>query len=156
MTTSPMRPMAWASLPIIEIAPMSCKQILGGDGRRPDAAFGEREILGHRRVEVMADHQHVEVLVERVDGVRPRRVGGTRQHVGMGGDRDDVGRVPAAGALGVIRVDRPPFDGGEGVLDEAHLVEGVGVDVHLDAGLVGDGEARVDCRGRRTPSPHAA
>ena len=46
-----------------------------------DAALGEGDVLGDLRVEVMADHQHVEMLVERVDGVGPRRIGRGRQHV---------------------------------------------------------------------------
>jgi hypothetical protein len=49
------------SEPIIEIAPRSCRMssaaiVWAGSG------LGEREVLGHRRVEVVADHQHVEVL----------------------------------------------------------------------------------------------
>jgi predicted RNA binding protein with dsRBD fold (UPF0201 family) len=33
---------------------------------RPDAALGEGDVLGDARVEVVADHQHVEMLVDRV------------------------------------------------------------------------------------------
>ena len=62
------------------------EDVLGGDRRRPDPALGEGQILGHGGVQVMAHHQHVEVLVDRVDGVRPGRVGRRRQHVGEGGD----------------------------------------------------------------------
>ena len=40
-----------------------------------DARLGERDVLGDARVEVMAHHQHVEMLVERVDGIRARRIG---------------------------------------------------------------------------------
>ena len=72
------------------------QQVLGGDRRRPDPALRERQVLRHRRVEVVADHEHVEVLVERVHGVRPGRVRRRRQHVRVRGDRDDVRRVPAA------------------------------------------------------------
>ena len=60
------------------------QHVLGGDRLAPDPALGEREVLGDSRVEVMADHQHVEVLVDRVDGVRHRRVGRRRQHVRAG------------------------------------------------------------------------
>ena len=35
----------------------------------------EREILGDARAQVVAHHEHVEMLGDRVDGVRPRRVG---------------------------------------------------------------------------------
>ncbi len=65
--------------------------------------------------------------------------------------RDDVGCVPAAGALGVIGVDGAAVDRGQGVLDEARLVEGVGVQVDLHAGGVGDRQAGVDGGRRGAP-----
>ena len=70
---------------------------------------------------------------------------------GCGRHRDDVGRVAAARALGVVRVDRPPGDGGERALHVAGLVERVGVDRHLHARRVGDAQAGVDRRRRRPP-----
>ena len=127
------------------------QQILGGDRRRPDTALGEREILWNAGVQVVTHHQHVEMLVEGVDGMRPRRVGGTRQHVRVRDHGDDVGRVPASRTLGVIRVDRAALDRGEGVLDEAGLVEGVRVQIHLHTRRVRDGQARVDRRGCGSP-----
>ena len=36
MIVSPIRPMAWESEPIIEIAPEVVQDVLGGDRRRPD------------------------------------------------------------------------------------------------------------------------
>jgi len=83
----------------------------------------EGQILGDRRVQVVAHHQHVEVLVEGVDRVRPRRVRRGRKHVGVAGDRDDVGRMTAARTLRVVRVDPPSGNGSNGVLDEASLIE---------------------------------
>ena len=71
--------------------------------------------------------------------------------LGCAGDGDDVRRVPAAGALGVVRVDRPAGDRREGVLDEAGLVERVGVDRDLHAGRVGHPQAGVDRRRRGAP-----
>lgn len=37
----------------------------------PDPALGERDILGNSLVEVVAHHEHVQVLVDRVRRVRP-------------------------------------------------------------------------------------
>ncbi len=54
------------------------QDVLGGDGLAADARFGEGHVLGDARVEVVADHQHVQVLVDRVDRVGPGRVGATR------------------------------------------------------------------------------
>ena len=89
------------------------QHVLGRDRLRPDARFGERDVLGHLRIQVMADHQHVEVLVERVHRVRHRRIRARRQDVRLAADPDDVGRVAAAGALGVVGVDRPALERGD-------------------------------------------
>ena len=71
------------------------QDVLGRHGRGPDARGGEGQVLRDRRVQVMADHQHVEVLVERVTRVRAGRVGRGRQHVRVRGDLDDVRGVTA-------------------------------------------------------------
>ena len=51
------------------------QHIFGGNRFFSDAAFGKCQVFGNARVEVVADHQHVDVFVERVDGVRHGRVG---------------------------------------------------------------------------------
>src|SRR5690606_5273503 len=45
------------------------------DGLATDAALGEGHVLGDARVEVVADHQHVQVLVDGIAGERSGRVG---------------------------------------------------------------------------------
>ena len=70
---------------------------------------------------------------------------------GRAGHADDVGGMAAAGAFGVVGVDRPAGDGGDGVLDEAGLVQRVGVDGDLHVEAVGDAQAAVDGGGRRAP-----
>src|SRR5262245_45724034 len=54
--------------------------------------------------------------------------------------------MTTAGAFGVEGVDRPALEGGDRVLDEARLVERVGVDHYLDVELVGDRQTAVDRR----------
>src|SRR5271168_5235958 len=99
----------------------------------------------------MAHHGHVEVFVEGVHGVGVGRVGGGWQAVGDAGDADNVGRVAAAGALGVVHVDGAAADGRQGVLNETGLVQRVGMQLDLEIHLVGDGEAGVDGGGHRSP-----
>ena len=70
MITSPTRPIACESDDIIENAPRSCRMSSAAIVSRRMRDLGERDVLGDRRVEVMAHHQHVEVLVDRVDRVR--------------------------------------------------------------------------------------
>ena len=127
------------------------QNILGGDRLLADAAFGEGEILGDRRVEMMAHHQHVEMLVDRVPGEGPRRIGRRRQHVLEARDLDDVRRMAAAGAFGVEGVDGAALERLDRVLDEAGFVERVGVDHHLHVVIVGDRQAAIDRGRRRAP-----
>ena len=74
---------------------------------------------------------------------------------------DDVRRVAAAGALGVIGVDGAALERRDRGFDEARFVERVGVDRHLHVHLVRHREAAVDRRRRRAPvlvqlEPHGA
>ncbi len=91
------------------------------------------------------------MLFERVARVGPRRIGRGRNDVRQADDADDVRRMAAAGALGVEGVDRAALEGRDRVLDEAALVQRVGVDHHLDVVIVGDRQAAVDRRRRRAP-----
>ena len=127
------------------------EDILGRDRLAPDARLGERQILWNGRVQVMADHQHVEVLVDRIDRERPRRVRARRKDVRQPAQLDDVRRVPAARALGVVRVDRAPADRRDRRLDETRLVQRVGVDGDLHIVVVGDPQRAVDRRRGRPP-----
>ena len=143
--------MAWLSEEIIEIAPRSCRMSSAAIVSRADPAFGEGDILGDVGVEVVTHHQHVEMLFQGVHREGPRRVGGGGQHVPEARHLDDVGRVPAAGALGVEGVDGAALEGGDSVLDEARFVQRVGVDHHLHVVIVGHRQRAVDGRGRRAP-----
>ncbi len=131
------------------------EDVFGGDGFASDAAVGEGDVFGDAGVEVMADHQHVEMFFDGVDGEGAGRVGGGGQDVRFSGDADDVGGVTAARTFGVVGVDGAARDGADGVFDEAGLVEGIGVDGDLDVKLVGDTEARSRWRRGWCPSPRA-
>ena len=75
------------------------QNVLGRDRLLADAAFGKGDILGNARIEMVADHQHVEMLGHRIDGVGPCRIGRGRNDIGEAAELDDVGRVAAARAL---------------------------------------------------------
>src|SRR6186997_480600 len=59
--------------------------------------------------------------------------------------------MTAAGAFGVEGMDGTALESLDGVLDEARLVQRVGVDHNLDVVIVGDRQAAVDCGRRRAP-----
>ena len=124
------------------------QHVLGADGFRSNPRFRERQVLGDIRTQVVADHQHVQVLLNGVDGERASRIGRRRQRILETSHLDDVRRVATAGSLGMVGVDRSPADGANRVFDEPGLVDRVGMDRHLHVHFVGHAQTRVD-RGRR-------
>ena len=107
------------------------EDVFGRDGLLADAALGERDVFRHQRVQVVADHQHVEMLGDGVDREGPRGIRRRRQNIRFRGDADDIRRMAAARAFGVIGVDRPAGDRSDGVIHEAGFIDGVGVDRDL-------------------------
>src|SRR5690606_27874680 len=79
--------------------------------------------------------------------VGPRRVGGGGQDVGQRAGLDDVRRMATAGTFGVIGVDGAAGEGGNRIVDEAALVERVGVNGDLHVVALRHAQAVVD-RGR--------
>src|SRR6185437_7286574 len=127
------------------------QDVLGCDRFLADTAFGKGHVLRYRAVQVMADHQHVQVLVQRIRRVGTCGFGGARQHVGQARDLDDIWRMAAAGALGVKRVDGAALERGDRVLHEAGLVQRVRVYHHLHVEPVRHRQAGVDGSGRGAP-----
>jgi hypothetical protein len=123
------------------------QDILGGNGLCADAALGKGYVLGDILGQVVAHHEHVEVLVEGIARIRPRRVRGRREYIGVLDDGDDVWGVAATSALGVVGVYSAILERVDGGLDEAGLVERVCMDEALDVKLVTDTQTSVNgCR----------
>ena len=127
------------------------QHVLCRDGFRPNTAVRKGNILGIGLVEVVADHQHIQMLVDGVAGIRHGRVGRGRQNVIVRRCADNVRRVSAACALGVIGVDRAPVKGVYRVLDTAGLVERVRVNGHLHIVPLRDRQTAVDGGRRAAP-----
>mmetsp|Transcript_32922 Transcript_32922/g.86977 ORF Transcript_32922/g.86977 Transcript_32922/m.86977 type:complete len:576 (+) Transcript_32922:30-1757(+) len=127
------------------------QDVLRRDRLAPDARLREGHVLRDVLVQVVAHHQHVQVLVDGVDRERPRGIRGRRDDVGEAADLDDVGGVAAAGALRVVGVDGAALHRRNGVVDEAGLVDGVRVDGDGQVVQVCVGERAVDHRGRGAP-----
>lgn len=127
------------------------ENVFGCDGFGADAGFGEGDIFGDVATEMVADHQHVEVLVQSVPSVGACRVGAAGKDVAVFDYGDDVWGVSSAGTFGVVCVNGPVFEGGDCLFDETGLVEGIGVDEALDVVFVADVEAAVDGCWSSTP-----
>ena len=120
------------------------QDVLSCDGLAADAGVSECHVLRQVRVEVVAHHDHVKVLIQGVHRVRQGRVGRRRQHVRQASCLDDVRCVAAASTLGVEGVDYAVTDCSQGVVHKAALVQGVGVDCNLNVQLIRNGQCGVD------------
>ena len=120
------------------------KNVFGPDGFRANARIGKRHIFGNRRRQVMTHHQHVDVLVHGVARERHGRIRGRRQHVRQSADLDDVRSMTAAGAFGVIRVDRPTLECRDGIFDESRFVQSIGVNRNLHVEFFGHTQTLID------------
>ena len=120
------------------------QNIFGGDGFLADAAFSEGHVFGDRGRQVVAHHQHVEMLGDGVFGVGPGWIGGGGDHVGQPRHPQNIGRMAATGAFGVKRVNGAALERSDGVFHKPALVERIGVDHHLHVEVVRDREAIVD------------
>ena len=127
------------------------QHVFGGDCLFADAALSKGQVFGNARVQVVADHQHVHVLIERVHGVRHGRVGGAGQKVFLPHHFQNVGCMAATGAFGMKSAQGAPLGCGNGVFHKARFIERVGVDRHLGVGGVGHVQAVADGRRRGAP-----
>ena len=125
------------------------QHILGRHRGRAHAI--ERELVVAGQVVAQHVHQldHGGVLGRGVDAVREGRVGGRGEDVRLAGQAHHIGRMAAARALDVVRVDRPAVDHAQRVLDEQPLVESVGVQADLHVVGVGDAQGHVERGGVR-------
>ena len=108
------------------------------DGFFADAAFGEGHVFGDIGVQMVADHQHIEMFFERIHRKRSRWVSRRGDDIGFTANLDDVGRMAAAGAFGMKRVNRSTLERVDSVFNKATFVQRVGVDHHLDVHVIGD------------------
>ena len=124
------------------------ENVFSCNGLRADSGIREGNVLGNTFVQMMAYHQHIQMLIDGVDGERHCRICGRRENVGERGCPDDVRSVSAAGALCVVGMDRAAGNGVQCVLHASAFVQGICMDCHLYVIVVGYIQTVVDdCRG---------
>ena len=132
-------------------SPHIVKDVFSGHGFTANATFRELDVLGDGLVQMVADHEHVQMLVHSVDSKGSGRVGGGGEHVRFPTELHDIGCVAASRAFRVIGVNGPPFKSVATGFHESGFVQGVGVDADLHVVNVCHAQTGVDGGGRRTP-----
>ena len=113
------------------------QHVLCRDSFLTDTGISKSHVLRKIRVQVVAHHNHVEVLVHGVNGVRQRGVSGRRQHIRQTRNLQNIGGVATASALSVEGVNDPVLECRNGVVSKPALIQSVRVDCHLDIHLIG-------------------
>ena len=127
------------------------QHIFRSDGFPANARFGKSHILGDIRVEVVADHQHIEMFIDGIDRIGQGRVGGGGQNIRVRTGGNNIRRVAATGPFRVEGMDGAPADGRQRVFDETGFVQRVAVQRHLNIHLFRHFQRAVDGRRRRAP-----
>ena len=127
------------------------QHVLCRNGFRPNAAVRKGDVLGIGFVEVVADHQHIQMLIDGVARIRHGRISRGRQNVIVRRCADNVRCMTAARALGVIGVNRAPVKGVYRVLNTAGFVERVRVNGNLHIVPLRDRQTAVDGGRRAAP-----
>ena len=115
------------------------EDVFGSDGFLSNTAFGKGHVFGDVFVEVVANHEHVEVFVYGIDGVGACGVGGGGQYIGFSAQAHNVGCMTATSAFGVVGVNGAPFEGRRRLFYKSRFVEGVGMDGNLNVVVFGNG-----------------
>ncbi len=131
--------------------PEVMKDIFGGNRFAANARFGKGDILSDARVKVMANHEHIEVLIKGIEGVGAGWVRRRGQHRGIAADPQNIRCMTTARPFGVVGVNGAVFEGGNGSFDKARFVEGIGVDSNGNVVLVGNAEAGINRSGGSAP-----
>ncbi len=149
--------MAWLSEAMIENAPMSWRMSSAAIVSLRMRLSAKATSSGIDGIEVMADHQHVEMLVDRVDRVGPAsdwsRTGersAAPQTLMMSGAWPPP--APSVWKAWMVR----PLKAAIVFSTKPELVQRVGVDHHLHVDVVGNRKAAVDGSRASFPSPRAA
>jgi hypothetical protein len=127
------------------------QNVFGGNRFGADARFGKGHVFWYARVQMVTHHEHVEMLVERVNGKRPGRIGRARQHVRFLYNLDNVGGMTTSRPFRVVRVDGPPLHSGNAVVDVTAFVERIRVNGHCHIVLVSKVKCGRNGRWRRSP-----
>ena len=127
------------------------QDVFGGDGFAADAAFGKGHIFGNFRIKVMADHQHVQMLVNRVDRKWTCRVGRAWQNVGFATQLDDIRRMATTGTLGMEGVNGAPLKRCASMFDKAAFIQRIGMNHDLNIKVIGNRKAGINRGWCRAP-----
>ena len=100
---------------------------------------------------MMADHQHIKMLFERVHSIGPGRVGRRRDHMPFTAYLDNIRGMTAARPFGMKGMDGPALHRGNSVFNKATFVQRISVDHHLDIHLICHAETVMNRRRCRAP-----
>ena len=127
------------------------QNIFRRDGFTANTGFRKRDIFRNGGVEMVTNHQHIEMLIDRIHGVRACWICRRWQHVRQPARSDDIGRMSTTRTFGVISVNSTITNRCQCIFDKTAFVERIGMNSHLRVGLFRHIQAVINRCGGRTP-----
>ena len=93
-----------------------------------NTGFSESHIFRNGRIEMVTNHQHIEMFIYGIDGVRTCRVGRRWQHIGLPTGFDDIGRMATTRTFRVIGMNRAITNRCQRVFHKSTFIQGIGMD----------------------------
>ena len=109
-----------------------------------DAAFGKGNIFRNARIKMMADHEHIQMLIHRVHRIGHGGVGGRRQHARFTDQAQNIRRMAATRTFGMEGLNGAAANGLDGFLNKTAFIQRVGMDGDLNIHLIRDRKAGIN------------
>ena len=98
------------------------KNVFRCNGLRTDTGVCKSHVLRNFFVQMVAYHQHVQMLVQRIYRIRHGRVCRRWQNISCGSSTDNVRCMSAAGTLCMVSMDGSSTDGSKSIFHTSTLI----------------------------------
>ena len=127
------------------------ENIFCGNGFRTDPGICKSYVFWDPLIQMVANHQHVQMLIQSIYCIRHGRVSRRGKYVGSCRCPDNVRGMAAAGAFCMVCMDSPSCNSYQSIFHTAAFVKSICMDGYLDVIVVGHVQAVVNGSRSRTP-----
>mmetsp|Transcript_24303 Transcript_24303/g.37461 ORF Transcript_24303/g.37461 Transcript_24303/m.37461 type:complete len:405 (+) Transcript_24303:486-1700(+) len=131
--------------------PHIVQNILGSNRLPTNARLRKGHILLKRLIQMMTHHEHIQMLIDGIGSIRPRRIGTARDHIHRTTHPNDIRRMSTSRTLTVVGMNRSILHGCQTSLTARAFVERIGMNRHLNIVLLRHAQTIVNGRRRGAP-----
>ena len=132
------------------------KNIFRGDRLAANAAFGKGDVFRDFRIEVVTNHEHVEMLIQRIDGERTCWISRAGKNIGLSTDSDDIRSMSSTRPFRVISMDGSALERSHRIGQISRFIQSIGVNSDLNVVIFRNAASNSRSRQGSFPNPHGA